>query len=118
MSDQSKVPPLYWIVTEDGSPIVVEGRVAGRQLDFFSFFTTREKAQRHYDQSYMTNKRITSSDDPTELRELVESRAPDRAAFLIDAEGFAGPRVQPLLAQEILQIVEDNVGAPEWYLGY
>ncbi len=118
VTDRPKVPPLYWIVSADGRPVVLEGGVGGKKLDFFPFFTTRENAQRHYDQSYMAGKRITSSDDPAELRDLIEGRAPERAAFLIDVEGFAGPRVQPLLAGEILEIVEYNVGASEWDLGY
>ncbi len=119
VSDQGRVPPLYWIVNEAGRPVVLEGGVAsGEKFDFFPFFTTRENAQTHYDQSYMTNKRVTSSDDPAELKEIVEGAAPDYTAFLIDVAGVPGQDAQPLLAEEVVRIVEDNVGASEWDLGY
>lgn len=113
-----RVPPLYWIVDEGGSPIVLEGGVGGRKHDFFPFFTTREKAQRHYDQSYMSNKRITSSEDATELEELVEEAAPVYEAFLFDVEGVEGRDAQPLMASEVLNIVEENVDETEWDLGF
>lgn len=118
MSGRGKVPPLYWIVGQDGSPVVLEGGVDGESPDFFPFFTTAKNARRHYGQSYMTNKRIASSDDPAELKEMVESNAPNYSAFLIDVEGVAGRNAQPLLAEEVVEIVEDNVGASGWDLGY
>lgn len=118
VSDRPKVPPLYWIVNGEGRPIVLEvGTEGGDKLDLFPFFTTRQNAQTHYDQSYMAGKRITSSEDPEELGEIVEA-APSYYAFLIDVAGMPDQDAQPLLAEEVSQIVEDNVGASEWDLGY
>ena len=119
VSDRPEVPPLYWIVNEEGRPVVLEvGTEEGDKLDFFPFFTTRQNAQTHYDQSYMAGKRITSSEDPEELEGIIEAAALSYYAFLIDVTGMPGQDARPLVAEEVSQIVKDNVGAPEWYLGY
>ena len=113
-----KVPPLYWVVNEAGTPVVLEAGSGGATYDFFVFFTAREKAQRYYDQSYMQNKLITSSEDADELKQLVQEKAPLYHAFLFDIAGVEGQDTQPVLAEEVVAIVDDNVGADEWDLGF
>lgn len=117
-TDTRKVPSLYWIVNEAGRPIVLVGGSGGNTYDFFPFFTTREKAQRHYDQSYMQNKRITSSEDADELTQLVREQEPLYYAFLFNIGGVEGQDARPVAAEEVVAIVEDNVGAGEWDLGF
>ncbi len=117
-AEARKVPPLYWVVNEAGNPVVLEAGSGGTKYDFFSFFTTREKAQRYYDQSYMQNKCITSSEDAEELVQLVREKAPLYFAFLFDIEGVEGQDAQPVTASEVTEIIEGNVGADEWDLGF
>ena len=58
------------------------------------------------------------SEDPEELEGIIEAAALSYYAFLIDVTGMPGQDARPLVAEEVSQIVKDNVGAPEWYLGY
>lgn len=117
-SGAERVPPLYWVVNESGQPVVLEVGSGGTKYDFFAFFTTREQAQRYYDQSYMQNKLITSSEDADEIMQLVQEKAPLYHAFLFDVMGVEGQNAQPVTADEVFATVGGNVGADEWDLGF